>query len=171
MKRIFLAIAAISIGQALFAQQEISRDGEGNKVIRGFISRQELMTDTSFAWFRQNQHPYTPVPAALQALRANRDSIYLLAFGGTWCSDTKFVLPKLFVLADAAGLPPDHLTVIGVDHNKETIQHLSETFHITNVPTIIVLKNGKEMGRVIEYGEHGLFDETLGEVIEGKKGM
>lgn len=168
MKRIFIIAAAVVISQQVVAQQEISRDGEGNKVIRGFITRQELATDTSFSWFKTNQHPYTPEPEALKALKASRDSIYIIAFGGTWCSDTKFVLPKMFVLADAAGLAPDHITVIGVDHDKKTIQHLSETFNITNVPTLIVMKNGKEMGRVVEYGEHGLFDETLGEVIKGK---
>src|SRR5438309_10348830 len=141
MKKIlFLALALVSV-QALFAQNEISRDEDGNKVVKGFLTRQELMTDTSFAWFPQGQHDYTPDPKALQALRANRDSIRIIAFGGTWCHDTKFILPKFFVLADAAGIAPDRITVIGVDHDKKTIQHLSEAFNITNVPTLVVMKN------------------------------
>ena len=67
--------------------------------------------------------------------------MYVLAFGGTWCHDTQFILPKFYRLADAAGLTPDHITLIGVDHNKKTVQHLSEAFNIINVPTFIVLKN------------------------------
>jgi hypothetical protein len=55
-----------------------------------------------------------------------------------------------------------------VDRSKKTIQHLSETFHIINVPTIIVLKDGKEVGRIIEYGKSGMFDKDLGEVITRK---
>jgi len=72
------------------------------------------------------------------------------------------------MLADAAGLSQDRITLLGVDHNKKTIQHLSETFGITNVPTIIVMKNGKEVGRVVEYGHTGLFDKDLAEILSKK---
>jgi hypothetical protein len=37
-----------------------------------------------------------------------------------------------------------------------------------NVPTIIVLKDGKEIGRVVEYGKTGMFDKELGEIISGQ---
>jgi hypothetical protein len=72
------------------------------------------------------------------------------------------------VLSDASGLSPDRITLIGVDHNKKTIQHLSEAFNVTNVPTFIVMKNGKEIGRVVEYGTTGMFDRELGQIIAGK---
>jgi thioredoxin-like negative regulator of GroEL len=45
---------------------------------------------------------------------------------------------------------------------------LSEAFGITNVPTIIVMKNGKEVGRVVEYGHTGLFDKDLAEILAKK---
>jgi len=163
-KLIFIAIAVLSV-HTLLAQTEVSRDAEGNKVVKGFLSRQELATDTAFAWFNKNQKDYTPDQKALQAIRAHKDSINVIAFGGTWCHDTQFILPKFFALADAAGLSPDRITLIGVDHNKKSIQHLSEAFHITNVPTLIVMKNGQEIGRVIEYGRHGMFDQELGDII------
>jgi thiol-disulfide isomerase/thioredoxin len=166
MKRFLVLALGLVAAHVVFAQQsEVSRDAEGNKVLKGFITKRELTTDTAFKWFIKNQGDYTPDQGALQTLRANRDSLSIIAFGGTWCSDTKFILPKFFVLADAAGIPPDRITLIGVDHDKRTIQHLSETFNITNVPTIIVFKNGKEIGRVIEYGKHGMFDRELGEIV------
>lgn len=148
---------------------EISRDASGTKIVRGFLTKQELATDTAFAWFAANQQGYVPEQNALQALRANKDSINIVAFGGTWCGDTKNILPKFFVLADAAGLSQDRITLIGVDHSKKTIQHLSEAFGITNVPTIIVMKNGKEVGRVVEYGHYGMFDKELGEILAKKQ--
>ena len=36
---------------------------------------------------------------------------------------------------------------------------------MVNVPTIIVMKDGKEIGRVVEYGKNGMFDKELGEII------
>lgn len=168
MKQFLFAAALIISFQTAFAQTQISQDGNGNKVLKGFMTKQELATDSSFKWFKENQQGYTPDQNALQRLRANKDSINIIAFGGTWCEDTHYILPKFFVLADAAGLSPERITVLGVDHDKKTIQHLSEAFDITNVPTIIVMKNGKEIGRVVEYGHTGLFDRDLAEIL-GKK--
>lgn len=168
MKKFLIIAIAIFSTNIVLAQTEVSRDANGNKIVKGFISKQELATDTAFTWFAQNQQGYTPDQNALQLLKNNRDSINILAFAGTWCGDTKYILPKFFMLADAAGLSQDHITLLGVDRNKKTIQHLSEIFGITNVPTIIVLKNGKEVGRVVEYGHTGLFDKDLAEILSKK---
>jgi len=168
MKQIFVILLLIFSVQVVWAQTEISHDANGNKVLKGFITKQELATDTAFTWFAQNQQGYTPDQNALQLLKTNRDSVNILAFGGTWCGDTKYILPKFYLLADAAGLSPDRITLLGVDRSKKTIQHLSEVFGITNVPTIIVMKNGKEVGRVVEYGHTGLFDKDLAEILSKK---
>jgi thiol-disulfide isomerase/thioredoxin len=147
---------------------QITTESGGTKIIKGFFTKKDLATDSSFTWFTANQQGYIPEQNALQALKANKDSINIIAFGGTWCGDTKFILPKFFVLADAAGLSQDRITLVGVDRSKKTIQHLSEAFGIVNVPTIIVMKNGKEVGRVVEYGKYGMFDKELGEIISKK---
>ena len=89
----------------------------------------------------------------------------LIVFGGTWCGDTKYILPKFFALTDAAAFSQDHITLIGVDRNKKTISHLAEALGVINVPTIIVMKDGKEIGRVVEYGKTGLWDKELGEIV------
>jgi thiol-disulfide isomerase/thioredoxin len=170
MKNVMLTAALLLCAGFVFSQTEISHDASGTKIIRGFMTGQELSTDTAFTWFAENQKGYTPEASALQAFRANKDSIRFLAFGGTWCGDTKNILPKFYSLTNAAGIQADRITLLGVDHDKKTIQHLSELFHITNVPTIIVLKNGKEIGRVVEYGRYGMFDKELGEIINSSVG-
>jgi thiol-disulfide isomerase/thioredoxin len=168
MKQVIITALVILSVQMASAQTEVTLEANGTKIVKGFLTKQELATDSSFTWFAENQKGYTPNQNALQLLRANKDSVNIVAFGGTWCGDTKYILPKFFVLADAAGLSPDRITLIGVDRSKKTIQHLSEAFGITNVPTLIVMKNGKEVGRVVEYGHTGLFDKDLAEIL-GKK--
>ena len=165
MKKLFIIGFLSLCGAAAVAQQaEVTMEGS-TKIIKGFISKKDLVTDSSFIWFAENQKGYVPEQHALQAFRANKDSINILAFGGTWCGDTKNILPKFFVLADAAGLSPDRITLLGVDRNKKTIQHLTDAFNVTRVPTFIVLKNGVEIGRVVEYGKTGQFDKELGEIL------
>ena len=166
MKKLLFGLVLFVSGSEVFAQQaEISKDAEGNKVLKGFISKSELSADPSFKWYAENQKGYSPYAAALQSLKASKDSVNFLVFGGTWCHDTQFVVPKFFSLTEAAGVSPDRITMLGVDPAKKTIQHLTEIFNVVNVPTIIVLRNGKEVGRVVEYGKTGMFDKELGEII------
>ena len=168
MKKLVFTTVSFFLFYSVYAQApEVSRDNEGAKVLKGFVSKQELANDTAFKWFGENQKGYTPYATALQALIANKDSVSFLVFGGTWCHDTQFILPKFYSLTEAAGLGQNKITLLGVDPSKKTIQHLSEAFNILNVPTIIVLKGGKEIGRVIEYGKTGMFDKELGEIISG----
>ncbi|WP_165917282.1 thioredoxin family protein [Flaviaesturariibacter aridisoli] len=166
MKKILFALSLLA-STAVFAQQpEESRDAEnGSKVLKGFIPVETLSTDTAFAWYASGIKSFTPNAEALAALRAHKDSVYLLAFGGTWCDDTKQVLPKMMATFQAAGVSADHVTLLGVDRQKHTVQHLSEAFNITNVPTFIVLRNGKEVGRIVEYGSTGLPEKEIGKIV------
>jgi len=166
MRRFFFLAVVFFSAQAVFAQTEISYDGSG-KIIKGFMNRTDL--DTAFTWFKQNQQGFIPQANAVQAFQTQKDSINIIAFGGTWCGDTRFLLPKFYSLTDAAGFSQDRITLIGVDRSKKTIQHLTEAFNITRVPTFIVMKNGKEIGRVVEYGKTGMFDKELGEIIAAGK--
>jgi len=167
MKKILIVIIGVFlIDGSIFAQSqaEISRDPNGDKILKGLISRKELENDTSFAWWAENLKGYTPQSLAVAELRKDQN-IQFITFMGTWCGDSKFIIPKFYSLLDTAGFPQDRVTLIGVDRNKKTLSHLAEELNIVNVPTIIVIKNGKEIGRVVEYGKNGLFDKELGEII------
>jgi thiol-disulfide isomerase/thioredoxin len=168
MKKILIIITAvILVSGSIFAQSqvEISRDSHGNKILKGIISRKDLETDTSFSWYAENLKGYTPQSQAVEALKKNT-AIELIVFMGTWCDDSKFIIPKFYSLIDVSGFPQDRITLIGVDRNKKTLSHLAEALNIVNVPTIIVTNNGKEVGRVVEYGKYGAFDKELGEIIK-----
>jgi thiol-disulfide isomerase/thioredoxin len=168
MKKIVLLIA-FSATTCVYAfsqnQYEVFSEKPNEKTYKGIISREVLLSDTSFKWYAANQANYAPNDVAVEELKKNADSLELVVFMGTWCEDSQFIIPKLFALLDAAGFPQDHVTLIGVDRNKKTLSHLCEALNVVNVPTIIALKDGKELGRVVEYGTYGLFDKELGEII------
>lgn len=165
-KTIFAALFFLS-ALSVFAQAEVTTEG-GTKILKGFITKQDLATDPAFPWFAEGAKGYVPEQAALAAFKSAKDSIHILVFGGTWCGDTKALFPKFFALTDAAGIPADHMTILGVDRAKKTVHHLAEAFNVTLVPTFIVLKNGKEIGRVVEYGKYGMFDKELGDIVSKK---
>jgi len=171
-KIVFLFLTAILTHSYIAAQHqyEVSRDVQnGSKVLKGFISKDLLVKDTAFSWFYENQQGYIPYSKAVAALRENRDAIQLIVFSGTWCADSKIVIPKLYALMDSSGFSEESVTLLGVDRSKKTLSHLAEAFNITGIPTIIVMKEGKELGRVVEYGKYGLFDMELAEIISRPK--
>ncbi len=168
MKQLLVLLLAGMIAAPAMAQDtQVTVESNGTKIINGFFTQRQLATDSAFLWYAQNRQGFVPDQNALQTLKAKKDSVNFVVFGGTWCGDTKTLLPKFFALTDAAGLSPDRVTMIGVDRSKKTIHHLHDVFNIKNVPTIIVMKNGKEIGRVVEYGRYGMVDKELGEIIGG----
>lgn len=161
---LFLVAIAASLVSSAQSQYQVSIEGP-DKILKGIISRESISADTSFSWFAQNQKGYNPNAKTVQALKDKQSKIQVIAFGGTWCDDTKQIFPKFFSILDAAGFPESRLTLIGVDRNKKTISHLAEALNVQNVPTFIILQDGKEIGRVVEYGKLGQWDKELGEVI------
>lgn len=166
MKKYFLLLVLLfSLSAIAQNQYEVLVEHPNEKSLKGIISRQVLTSDTSFKWYNENLKGFTVRPDAKEALGKNKDSVQLLVFMGTWCEDSHFVIPKLYSTTDAAGFPESNITLIGVDRKKTTLGHLTEALNVKNVPTIIVMKNGKELGRVVEYGKYGLFDKELAEIV------
>ncbi|MBK6937227.1 MAG: thioredoxin family protein [Chitinophagaceae bacterium] len=168
MKKILpVFIIALLTGNILSAQYqyEVLVERPNEKSYKGLISKEILQADTSFKWYAQNLIGYNPDKVAIDGLQKHKDSLQLLVFMGTWCEDSQFIIPKLFSLTEAAGFPADRITLLGTDRKKKSFGSLSLALNITNVPTIAVLKQGKELGRVVEYGKYGVFDKELGEII------
>lgn len=139
---------------------------ENTKMLRGIITKSDIDHDPLFSWYAESQRIYSaPDTAAVNAFEKNKDKIYFIIFGGTWCEDTHFILPKFYKIQEASGFPEDRITVFAVDRNKHALGSVAEAFHITNTPTIIVMKNGKESGRLVEYGKSGKWDKELAGII------
>jgi thiol-disulfide isomerase/thioredoxin len=169
MKHIFLIAIIIGLGILVKAQKEYDVSGNGtNKVLRGHITRSMLENDTSFKWFHQNQAGYTPNSETVSVLKAKGPQVQFLVFGGTWCEDTQNLLPKFYSLLDAASFPPDQINLVMVDRHRKSVNQLPEDMHLTSTPTFIVLKGGKEIGRVVEYGKNGQWDKEIGDIISTK---
>ena len=170
MKHIILVSFAFILGLYAYSQTQytISNDGT-NKILKGILSRDLIEKDSTFTWCRKNRAGYVPNQFTVSTLKKNKSQVQLIVFGGTWCDDSKNILPKLFSILDAASFPSNQLTIVGVDRDKKSISNLSEELHIENIPTLIVFKDGKEAGRVIDYGKEGHWDEEIGNIVSNTK--
>lgn len=165
MKQFFLLVifsctVMLSTAQKLFTSINDDQQ-EGGLILNGLLTQKDLESESSFKWFNQNKIGYQPDSSIITSINNIQKDYSFIVFGGTWCDDTQFILPRFFKLMDIVQIPETFITLFGVDRNKKTIGNIATAFAITNVPTIIVLKNGKEVGRVVEYGASGKWDEEL----------
>lgn len=143
-------------------------DKDNVTVLNGIIAKNDIATNAAFtSWYGSNQNSYKPDTSVTNAMANTKDKVQYIVFGGTWCGDTQFILPKFFKLQEQSGLSESHLSLYAVDRNKKTLGNIADAFKITNVPTIIVMKDGKEVGRVVEYGKTGKWDTELGQILSG----
>ena len=69
---------------------------------------------------------------------------------GTWCDDSHYLIPKLEKVLQEIDFPKSQIILYGVDRKKNVKTGENKKYVITNVPTIIVLKDGVEKGRITE---------------------
>ncbi|MCP4200314.1 MAG: thioredoxin family protein [bacterium] len=79
------------------------------------------------------------------------DDAEVVVFFGTWCSDSRRELTRLWRAVEMAGgdlgFP---IRYVGVDRTKSEPEDLLEGKEILYVPTLIVVKSGIESGRIVE---------------------
>ena len=74
---------------------------------------------------------------------ATKRGVVLLDFWAPWCVPCKIIAPTLNEIADTQ---TDFMVAkINVDHNQQLAQRLK----IRNIPTMVILKDGKEAGRIV----------------------
>ncbi|AHF16074.1 TlpA family protein disulfide reductase [Niabella soli] len=172
--RKFILIAVLStLSLANYAQDFVTTTDEHNgvtgKMLLGHISDSLLKEDSSFKWFTETQHIYEPQKAVVKKLADKRGKIHFTVFMGTWCPDSRYVIPRFYKIIEASGINKNKITLTAVDRSKMDKNNEAARLKVTHVPTIIVYDQTKELGRVVEYGETGRFDEELAAIAEKAK--
>ena len=86
----------------------------------------------------------------VQMIRNVYAGVSTIVFLGTWCSDSQREVPRFLKAADESGIPPESIKLYALDRTKKSDDGLTEQYRIERVPTFIFLKNGEEIGRIIE---------------------
>lgn len=153
-KIIFFIFLTTAFGFEVQAQsQEVKAtyDSAGNKILIGRINEGMLANDTAFRWFYQGVNRYQPNAEWLKYISYYRDSFNVVAFVGTWCPDTKNLLPEFYRVMIGSSYPISTMTVYGLDEQLHGTGGEAKLFHVKKVPTFIFLHNGQEIGRI---GDH-----------------
>ena len=123
----------------------------------GDIQIQNLFTEYPLFKFRYDNYEVTN-----QINLSDLEDISVVIMFGTWCHDSKREVPRMLRILDSAGVGTEQISLIGVDINKTEPKGREKLYNLRNTPTLILLKNGKEVGRIIERPNVSLEADLIG---------
>ncbi len=127
----------------------------------GFADKESFQQAPYKTWFTQKFNTYEPNPSTVASLKESLKGIKIKGFMGTWCGDSKRETPHFYKILKQTGFNLNNFQLITVNRSKKTPDNLQEGFNIKRVPTFIFYKNGKEIGRYVEYARESLEEDML----------
>lgn len=129
-------------------------------MIVGETTRQKI--EEALPNWAQAEADANPDAASSQALASVPPGADVTIFLGTWCGDSRREVPRLWkALRLAGGNVPFAIHYIGVDRDKKEPVAPVTNNDIRYVPTFIVQREGREVGRVVEESPNGIEKDLL----------
>jgi thiol-disulfide isomerase/thioredoxin len=103
----------------------------------------------------------------IEALKPLLEGVEIVTFLGTWCEDSHLQVPRFVRILEECGYPTEEVHVVYMTRDKVTPQKYEEGLDITNVPTFIFYRNGKELNRIVELPREDLESDML-KILKGE---
>lgn len=151
MKKIFLFLLLFSAAATAQETAKLSVDEKSGKPMLLGIHSREALADTNFAWwFNSEYENYEPKTAELSEVKDDLLNSKIKIVLGTWCSDSRREVPRFLKILDSMNYDMNRLEMIFVDREKKSPEGGIDTLGIELVPTFIISRSGKELGRIVE---------------------
>ncbi|MHB1051287.1 MAG: thioredoxin family protein [Bacteroidota bacterium] len=129
----------------------IERESPMSVVITGEFDRTVVNSDdVSRIWYEKNYSEYRVDSTRIAEIGRLQENIRYVIVAGTWCGDSKRQLPRLFKIFDAAHISEKRVKMFGVDRSKKSDKLKLDQYSVQYVPTIIVFRHEREIGRIVE---------------------
>ncbi len=173
MTRFIFVSIFLLLGAQLSAQnngQEYTADN-GDTYLIGQIDPNALKMDPQKEWFEVFYDYHEPDINTIGSFKEELGKYHILLFMGTWCSDSQREVPALIKILETAGFPMEKLKIVAV-HNRGPLYKTSPGgeewgLQIKKVPTIIFLKDGREVNRIVESPVQTL-EKDIEAIVSGK---
>lgn len=139
----------------------------GPPILTGAVDRAGIERELP-AW-RQELALAEVDEAAAAALAEVPPGAQVDVFLGTWCGDSRRVVSRLFRALERVpeAARPFAIRFVAVDRQKRDPEGLAEGRDLRFVPTIIVTRDGAEVGRIVESAPNGV-EVDLGRLLRGE---
>lgn len=162
---LFLATQQLS-AQKVVVNREVTTEKDG-KMLLGHQLKEQFLKAPYADWYVKEHDEYALDQKAISELRKERLGSYdIIVFMGTWCEDSHRDFPRLTKILEEVGYPENKMTIIAVNRKKESPTGDESLYNIQKVPTIILKRYGKEVGRIIEMPTSGYIERDLVEILK-----
>jgi thiol-disulfide isomerase/thioredoxin len=163
MKKLALLLIFSSIVLNISAQNNTKEDSRINKkILYGQVYLDAFDMDFCSTWYVPEHDSYKADKTILENLREQSlEDISISLILGSWCHDSQREVPRFIKILEEINYPFDQLNMNALDTNKTSPDFDAKANNITNVPTSIIYRNGKEIGRIIESPTLSLEEDLL----------
>jgi thiol-disulfide isomerase/thioredoxin len=167
MKKLLLLVFIVSAFSCSSKKSAVNatEDAAGNLV--GIASKESFQVKPYNSWFQPNYQHYSLNTEVIDKLKPLINKVTIKAFMGTWCGDSQEQIPVFYKILDAADFNYKNLQLVTVNRGKTTPDNLQEGYNIFRVPTFIFYKEGKEIGRFVEYPRETVEKDIL-KIVSGE---
>lgn len=133
----------------MFPSSSLAQENKTENLL-GVISKADLQKDPYATWYNENDQAYQVDQAALSGLDQLFEGVEVKIVMGTWCHDSKREVPRFYKILSNVAAGEDKAQMIALDRKKQAPNNETQGMEITNTPTFIFYKDGKELNRIVE---------------------
>lgn len=165
LSSLFLAAQQLS-AQKVVVNREVETQKDG-KMLLGNQLKEQFLKAPYADWYVKEHDEYALDQKAVSELKKEKIGTYdMIVFMGTWCEDSHRDFPRLMKILEAVNYPENKLTIIAVNRKKESPTGDESLYNLQKVPTIILKRYGKELGRIVEMPTTGYIERDLVEILK-----
>jgi hypothetical protein len=120
------------------------------QILLGKCNLKGLKADTFGLVFNEEYKKYLPDSATVVLLHSKMKKITFEIVMGTWCGDSKEQVPRFIKVLDDIKYKTKKLRFLCLDHFFKADDFEKGKNNIQKVPTFIIYRKKKEIGRIIE---------------------
>ncbi len=157
----FLSIILLSM-VAIQAQTTIETDPKSESLmIVGRGDKSDMLKHPFSDWYQEYYESYEPDYPLIQAATDFIHGVTFEIYMGTWCGDSRREVPRFYTILDVAGYPTEKQSIAYLNRDRKNQLGDQKGKNIHHVPTFIVLRDGVELGRIIESPVETLEDDLF----------
>ena len=126
-----------------------------------------MENSTHNSWFVENYNAHPLNEALVSQIDSMFHDIEVTIYMGTWCEDSQREVPGFFKIIDALETNAQIQPIVGLNEDKVSHNGSAEKAGVTNVPTFVFSKNGKEINRIVEFPIISLEQDIL-DILQDK---
>jgi thiol-disulfide isomerase/thioredoxin len=172
MKKLILLVCIIvlsscSTQQKVVEAKKVTAEKNQRGDLVGIANKDSFKQAPYSTWFNQKFDTYKTDPSTISSLKKGLKGVKIKGFMGTWCGDSKRETPRFYKILEQADFNLNNLELVTVNRGKKTPGNLQEGLNIKRVPTFIFYRDGKEIGRYVEFARESLEKDML-KIVTGE---